>query len=90
MKKIVINTCYGGFGLSEEVMQWLRDRGIKGVASQIKRDNLLLVEAVEKFGTKAGDMFAELKIVSIPNNVEWEIQEYDGIEWVAEKHRTWS
>jgi len=31
-----------------------------------------------------------LKIVDIPDGVEWEIEEYDGMEWVAEKHRTWS
>ena len=33
---------------------------------------------------------ANHKIVEIPADVEWQIQEYDGMEWVAEKHRTWS
>jgi hypothetical protein len=28
-------------------------------------------------------------VVEIPDGVEWEIAEYDGLEWVAEKHRTW-
>ena len=27
--------------------------------------------------------------VSIPDDVEWQIEEYDGMEWVAEAHRTW-
>ena len=30
-----------------------------------------------------------LGTVEIPADVEWEIGEYDGLEWVAEKHRTW-
>jgi hypothetical protein len=32
---------------------------------------------------------AELKVVESPDDVEWEIEEYDGIEWIAEVHRTW-
>ena len=27
MNKIVINRCYGGFGLSDAALEWLRDRG---------------------------------------------------------------
>jgi len=30
-----------------------------------------------------------LKVVEIPDDVEWNVQEYDGNEWVAEKHRIW-
>jgi len=30
-----------------------------------------------------------LKIVEIPADVDWVLMEYDGCEWVAEKHRTW-
>lgn len=46
-----------------------------------------LVRVVEELGTLAG---SSLKVVEIPDNIEWDIHEYDGIEWVAEKHRTWS
>jgi hypothetical protein len=37
----------------------------------------------------ANGSFSRLKIVEIPDGVEWTIQEFDGNEWVAEKHRTW-
>jgi hypothetical protein len=30
-----------------------------------------------------------LLIVEVPADVDWYIEEYDGLEWVAEKHRTW-
>ena len=35
-------------------------------------------------------VFASLKIVEIPLDVEWEIFEYDGIEEIHEKKRKWS
>jgi hypothetical protein len=44
---------------------------------------------VEELGDEAGDSYAELTVVEIPDDVEWTIQEYDGTEWVAEVHRTW-
>jgi hypothetical protein len=40
-------------------------------------------------GTQANAPVAKLKIVEIPASVEWQIEEYDGKEWVAERHRTW-
>jgi hypothetical protein len=40
-------------------------------------------------GDNANGGFANLRVVKIPGNVEWTIDEYDGLEWVAEKHRTW-
>jgi hypothetical protein len=32
---------------------------------------------------------AELEVVEIPDDVEWIIVDYDGMEHIAEKHRTW-
>lgn len=40
--------------------------------------------------SKADGKCAELKIIEIPDDIEWEIEEYDGWEHVAEKHRVWS
>jgi hypothetical protein len=38
---------------------------------------------------KAGSRFACLKVVEIPDGVEWELNDYDGMEHIAEVHRTW-
>ena len=54
-----------------------------------KRNDHKLVACVEKLGEAAGGRTANLKVVEIPDDVEWTIEEYDGSEWVAEKHRTW-
>jgi hypothetical protein len=48
-----------------------------------------LIEVIEELGEEANGNFADLKIVKIPSNIKWQIMEYDGDEWIAEKHRTW-
>jgi hypothetical protein len=85
--KIVINTCFGGFGLSQEAMN--RYRKEKGATGRISRDDEVLVKIVEELGTKANGFYSELKIVEIPDDVKWCIEECDGREWVSEEHRTW-
>lgn len=141
--KVVINNCYGGFGLSSKAMyEYAKRKGITlhryctradnpeiverlsetaGEAfwfgyyvtkdfgdtldretfwktagdcifnpSDIDRDDPDLVAVVELLQGEAGDDCSSLKVVEIPDDVDYEIEEYDGNEWVAEKHRTWS
>jgi hypothetical protein len=120
--KIVINSCHGGFGLSDEAFEaLLKRKGIdyERVASRVafrqeihdyyakghagdddyfisqyeyygQRNDPDLIAVVEELGDRANGFAASLKIVEIPYGVEWQIDEYDGDEWVAEKHRTWS
>jgi len=49
-----------------------------------------LVAIVEALKERADGKYAKLKIVEIPDDVNWYIEEYDGNEWVAERHRTWT
>ena len=113
MTKVVINRCYGGFGLSDIAFERYLDlKGIKyriGTAKgfdgrrtyetpegdylsylTIDRDDPILVKVVEELKDRANGLYSELKVVEVPDDVEWDIEDYDGIEWVAEKHRTWS
>lgn len=55
----------------------------------LNRDDPELVRVVKELKGKASDQYAELKIVKIPEGVHWYIEEYDGLEHVAEVHRTW-
>jgi len=143
LKKVAINRCYGGFGLSPKATKlylkklnkkcyfykqtsykhqgkeeytridindltnenffisvYTKDMGekISKHSSEYcwyesfyeNRDDKLLIEVVEELGEKeASGNYAELKIVEIPDDVEWEISEYDGMESVDEKHRSW-
>jgi hypothetical protein len=58
--------------------------------TDILRDDPVLVRVVEELGGEAaGSQHAHLKVVRIPADVDWVVQEYDGLEWIAERHRTW-
>jgi len=93
MQNIVINTCWGGFNLSEQAIalyaSFTNQKPDDVIVWDIKRDDPALVNVVDQLG---GDMGSgtKLKVVEIPNDVQWEISEYDGWEHVAEKHRRWS
>jgi hypothetical protein len=142
VRRIVINTCHGGFGLSHEAILAYLDKCGRPVWTEVNekfkglipfnyylvppeermqsdpdnwhdmtlaqrqahnaaysqtvfhdrdiaRDDAYLVAVVEELGARASGRHAELKVVEIPAEVDWEIDEYDGKEWVAEKHRTW-
>ena len=137
--EVVINVCFGGFGLSHEAMlryaeikeikvypeekeyglikyhtvpedqrtpydvnnwhnlplverarlneQWRSERLYDG---EIPRNDDALIQTVKELGCKkASGRFAVLKIVNIPDGIEWEIDEYDGMEKVVEVHRYW-
>ena len=64
--------------------------GYTGGFDGYRRDDKYLVEAVEKLGSKkASGYCAELRVVEIPDGTDYYIDEYDGLEHVAEKHQTW-
>jgi len=116
--KVVINKCFGGFGLSDEAYQWLIDnKNWKAseynkdgnlpdeVKISINKENSLmgkyyrrwyddrqnqdLIAVVEELGSKANSRFSDLKIVEIPDDIEYEIDDYDGQESIHEKHEVW-
>lgn len=138
--KVVINKCFGGFGLSAQAedmyallkefvlyryrqTKYLHRDGVEEYkrcdddedisffshtcakdlgektttlpdesywsSNDIERADPLLIEVVEKLGEKANGEYAKLGIIEIPDGVEYEIKEYDGLEHIAEKHRTW-
>lgn len=94
VRYVVINNCYGGFGLSDKaVTEYRKLAGLSENDFQhrdLPRDDPYLVKVVKDLGPKANGAHANLKIVEIPGDVNWHIEEYDGNEWVAEDHRTWS
>lgn len=100
--KIVINKCYGGFSVSKKVYDELGlkwdgygyisndDLGITNGDYNAYRGDERLIKAIEKIGLKesSGEL-SELKIVEIPDGIEWYLDEYDGIESIHETHRSW-
>lgn len=97
MTRIVINDCYGGFALSETAEALYKAyAGIKQDATDwtdwmIDRNDPILLQVIDQLGVKeASGQHASLKIVEVPDEVEWYIEDNDGNEHVAETHRTWS
>jgi hypothetical protein len=79
MKKILVNACYGGFGLKDEYWKEFFDR-TKGI-DDIREDEKLI--ALVEQGVDIGDNYAEIGIAEIPDNAtDYVIEEYDGKETV--------
>lgn len=74
--KVVYNTCYGGFGLSEKALDILG----KEYYYDIPRHDPDLVAVVEMLGEKANSRYASLAIAEVKG--PYRIREYDGLEWV--------
>ena len=56
----------------------------------LERTDPVLIQVIEELGPRSGTPVSAPKVVEIPDDVKWTIEEYDGLEWVAEVHRTWS
>lgn len=91
MTDIVINVRHGGYGLSEDARSRLIDLGVSmgEYPYEVPRDDPNLVRVVREMGPGANGEHAQLIVVKVPDDVDWTIEEYDGYEHIAEKHRTW-
>ena len=87
--KIVINRCFGRFGLSPKAFVMLNELGYKySHNSEFEGDyhmraNSDLIDIVEQLGNNANGLCSRLKIIEIPDNAtDWRIMNYDGDEEV--------
>lgn len=99
--KVVINKCYGGFSISKKAAEYMAERASEiakkdlSVPSEYfysynyERTDPLLIEAIETLGKEANGYSANLAIIEIPNDIDWYIYEYDGMESIHESHRSW-
>lgn len=135
--KVVINTCYGGFSLSnfayKELLkrkgkecyfyEWKLNKGYFRIDGNPDKHYIVIVSTkdygeftekieqehriyygggdirtdpdfiamIEGFGAKkCGGKFSQLKIVEIPDDIDWEISDYNGIETIHVVHRKWN
>jgi hypothetical protein len=94
-QRIVINRCYGGFGLSNLAVKryrelaWIPEEELFWTYD-IPRDSKILLQVIDELGAQeSSGPHAELKVIEVPEGVKWHIGEYDGMEWIAENHRKW-
>lgn len=55
----------------------------------IPRDDADLIAVIEEMGEAANGEHARLRVIEIPDDVQWQIDDYDGNESISEVHRTW-
>lgn len=75
--------------LKESKDNWYGYGYTKKYSDGYDRTSYYLVEAVETLKEKANGSSAKLKVVEIPDDIEYHIDEYDGIESVHENHKSW-
>lgn len=91
--EVLINRCYGGVGLSKEAIALYNQRSATPIKEHFdiyhRRTDPVLHQVVRELGDRANGDFAQLKIVEIPDGVDWVVQDKDGMEEVAERYRIW-
>jgi len=60
-----------------------------GFLWETPRNDPVLIRVIEEIGVEAAGNMSEIELVEIPDGTDFEIEEYDGKEWVSERHRTW-
>ena len=77
--KIVLNSCFGGFSVSEECMKAL---DLKSEYSADRCDPRL-IKMVEEDSELVSGFCAKLRVVEIPDTAtDWELTSYDGLEGI--------
>lgn len=92
---MIINRKHGCIEFSDEILAAYRaEVGAEIWANKSWRTDEVMIRLIGEYGDKSSKYLGKwaasrLVVVEIPDDVEWEINDYDGIEWVAEKHRVW-
>jgi hypothetical protein len=91
--EVVFNTCYGGFSLTEECIEYLKaneypyDEKFWDISNGSKnaRSDKTFIKLLKDFGLEnAGKKpYSSLKIALVPAHYKWHITEYDGLEGVV-------
>ena len=84
--EVVLNSCYGGFGLSDAALKLFRELAnlppdtVDVYDSSIERHDPALVETVRRLGAAADGPFAQLRIVTLTYGRRYRVNDYDGME----------
>lgn len=89
--KIAINCNAGEFCLSKKAYEYM---GIpwdnEGWYENGERTDPKLIDCIENLGEQANGWFARLKVIEIPDNIDYRIINFDGFETVVEEGHYWS
>ena len=81
-----------GFIWDGHIVTFYKDEMVYSLKDKYKcksRAHPDLIKVVKELGKEANGQCAKLKIVEIPDGINWIIDEYDGTESIQEEHRSW-
>ena len=87
--KVVLNKCYGLFGLSKEAIAMGATLGQDWADAEPSRVCPALVKVVEDLGPRASDEYSSLEVIEIPDETPYEITDYDGLESIGPRTYSW-
>ena len=78
----------------KELLETTGNLSLSGYTLNITRNDPILIRVIEELGKECNTDWSSIKVVEIPDDIEWEISCYDGVETVVEvlhrKPRQWS
>ena len=77
-----------GDTISREFFKEVTDGDYFLINSAYRTDSTL-IEVVEELGNKASGPYGELRVVEIPDDLDYVIDEYDGIETLHQRVKEW-
>ncbi len=105
MPKVLVNSAYGGFTVSYDLVRLAGQLGYKRAQTVAEtwerhseysmgeledRIHPAMVAAYEQLEAKGNtEALHDLRVADVPDDAKWFIDDYDGIETVREEHRTW-
>lgn len=92
--KVVINTCYGGFGITDEVKELYKKTTGKVLSYVVDtefRCDPKLIEIIETIGLEnsADGPGTKLAIIEVPDDTQVEILDFDGYEEIVDARYHW-
>ena len=89
--KVIINTDFGGFGLSKRCFELYEQRTGKSRDDEDRDENYredpVMISIVEELGMESNGMFSSLEVVEVPDEYIYDIDEYYGLEHIVLKIR---
>jgi hypothetical protein len=82
--QVVINRCYGGFGLSTEAERILLETLGEDAFHEMERHNPIFVSLVKNMGEAVNNTYSKLQVIEIEDGLDYEVDEYDGYESITE------
>lgn len=75
--------------MGDSFTEWPKDNSYSFYERNVQRNDPALIQTIEELKDEANGQCANLKVIEIPDDINYKITEYDGMETVEEVHKSW-